>query len=46
MVALLALYEGGRLRPLISATYGLTDAARALAALADRRTTGKVVLVP
>jgi NADPH2:quinone reductase len=34
----------GVLRPHVSATYPLADAARALAALADRRATGKLVV--
>ena len=46
MGELLSLYDEGKVRPLISAQYPLTDAAQALAALSERRTTGKVVLVP
>jgi NADPH2:quinone reductase len=44
--ALLSMYTEGKIEPLVSATYPLTDAAQALDALASRRTTGKVVLVP
>lgn len=46
MAELLALYGAGKVRPLISAQYALADAAQALNALSERRTTGKVVLVP
>ncbi len=42
---LFAWVREGRLRPRISATYGLGDAAAALDALLSRRVTGKVVLV-
>lgn len=38
------LYERGALKPLTSATYDLTDASRAYADLASRKTTGKIVL--
>lgn len=41
---LLAWYEAGRLRPHISATYPLEQAADALRALLARQTTGKIVL--
>lgn len=43
---LVAWLAEGRLRPLISATYPLEDAPRALADLLARRVTGKVVLAP
>ena len=46
MVELLKLAEAGQLRPVISATFPLRDAARALAAIASRESYGKVVLVP
>ncbi|MBD0275823.1 MAG: zinc-binding dehydrogenase, partial [Acetobacteraceae bacterium] len=42
---LLAWVREGRLRPRISATYGLGDAAAALDALLSRGVTGKIVLV-
>jgi NADPH2:quinone reductase len=42
---LLAWVRDGRLRPLVSATYALEDAAAALEALASRSATGKVVVV-
>jgi NADPH2:quinone reductase len=44
--ALSRLYAAGKIAPLVSATYPLTEAAAALEALAARRTTGKVVLIP
>ncbi len=40
------LYEAGRLRPLVSASYPLEKAAQALDALASRKTSGKLVLIP
>ena len=40
------LYLQGKVRPLVSKTYPLSEAATALGALADRRTSGKVVLRP
>lgn len=40
------LYETGRLRPLVSASYPLERAAQALDALASRKTSGKLVLIP
>jgi NADPH2:quinone reductase len=43
---LLELYRQGALRPLIHSTRPLTEAAAALAELADRNTAGKLVLVP
>jgi NADPH2:quinone reductase len=43
MTELFALYEKG-VRPLIGGTYALRDAPKALADLAARRTTGKVIL--
>jgi NADPH2:quinone reductase len=45
-VQLLGLWSDGRLRPVVGATYPLTDAEEALRLIADRRSTGKVVLVP
>ena len=39
-------YEQGKLRPLVSATYPLKEAAKALDALAARKTTGKIILIP
>jgi NADPH2:quinone reductase len=45
MLELLGWVEAGRLRPLISATYPLADAAQPLRALLERRVTGKVVLL-
>ena len=44
--ALVAMYGEGKIDPLVSATYPLTEAAKALDALGSRKTTGKVVLVP
>jgi NADPH2:quinone reductase len=44
--ALVELHAEGKIRPLISATYPLTEAAAALEALGSRKTTGKVVLTP
>jgi NADPH2:quinone reductase len=44
--ALSRLYADGRIAPVVSATYPLEDAGAALRALASRRTTGKVVLIP
>lgn len=43
---LLSWYVAGRLRPRVSAIYPFTRAADALSDLAERRVTGKVVLVP
>lgn len=43
---LLAWAADGQLKPHVSATYSLDDAARALAALGERQTTGKVVITP
>lgn len=43
---LLGWWEAGRLKPLVSATYGLDDVHKALTALKARRTTGKIVLEP
>lgn len=40
------LYIEGKVRPFVSARYPLSEAAVALGALADRKTTGKVVLQP
>ena len=42
--ALAKLYAAGKLHPLTSATYDLTDANQAIADLGGRKTTGKVVL--
>jgi NADPH2:quinone reductase len=44
--ALFALHAEGRIRPLISARYPLEQVAAALAALASRRSHGKLVLEP
>ena len=46
MEALFALYEKGRVRPVVYRTYPLREAAAALRALAERESHGKVVLVP
>jgi len=43
---LVAWLAEGRLRPLVSATYPLEDAAHALGEILARRVTGKVVLLP
>ncbi len=43
---LYGLYEEGKIRPHISATYPLEEAPGALAAVASGRTTGKVLLIP
>lgn len=43
---LLAMVDGGRLHPVEPTAYPLADAARALTDLAERRVSGKVVLVP
>lgn len=44
--ALFALYEAGRIRPLVFRAYPLEQAGQALADLGSRRTWGKVVLAP
>jgi NADPH2:quinone reductase len=44
--ALFALHRDAQLRPLISASYPLPDAASALAELAARRSVGKLILRP
>jgi NADPH2:quinone reductase len=44
--ALFALYEAGKIRPLVFRAYPLEDAGLALAELGSRRTWGKVVLAP
>jgi NADPH:quinone reductase len=41
---LFAMYEAGKIKPVVSETYPLTDAVTALRALAGRKTYGKVVL--
>jgi len=41
---LMALYVAGEIKPHISARYGLADAGHAIAALADRRALGKIVV--
>ncbi|NUR90813.1 MAG: zinc-binding dehydrogenase, partial [Nonomuraea sp.] len=46
MAELLRLTASGRLRPLAGGEYPLSEAARALADLAGRRTVGKLVLLP
>lgn len=43
---LLQWYEEGALRPRISQTFALEDGVQAIQALVDRKTTGKVVLIP
>jgi NADPH2:quinone reductase len=45
MAALFAMYARGTVRPVVSSTYPLADAARALDEIASRRSVGKVVLV-
>ena len=44
MARLFELYEAGALKPHVSTTYAMAEAASALTALATRRTTGKVVV--
>ncbi|MEM8987008.1 MAG: NADPH:quinone oxidoreductase family protein [Pseudomonadota bacterium] len=44
MRELMGLYAEGKLRPHISARYPLADAGKALADLAERRATGKIIL--
>ena len=44
--ALFELHQRGKIEPLVSATYPLSEAAAALEALGSRQTTGKIVLVP
>ena len=44
MATLFALYEAGALKPHVSATFAMAEAASALRALATRRATGKVVV--
>jgi NADPH2:quinone reductase len=46
MQELLALVQAGRLKPIVDRTFPLRDAAAAHRYLADRRTMGKVVLLP
>ncbi|HVN85076.1 MAG TPA: NADPH:quinone oxidoreductase family protein [Candidatus Binatia bacterium] len=46
MVALFELYARGAIRPVVSSTHKLEDAAVALDEIASRRSTGKVLLVP
>ena len=46
MAALFDLYERGAVRPVISSTYPLAEAAAALAEIASRRSVGKVLLRP
>jgi len=46
MTALFAMYERGEVTPVVSCTYPLAEAARALEEIASRRSIGKVVLVP
>jgi NADPH2:quinone reductase len=43
--ALLSMYEQGKIRPHVMATYALTEYRQALAALRDRKVAGKVVLL-
>ncbi|MEM8609912.1 MAG: NADPH:quinone oxidoreductase family protein [Myxococcota bacterium] len=44
--ALSELQAEAKIKPVVSRTFPLREAAAALAALADRRTTGKIVLIP
>jgi NADPH2:quinone reductase len=44
--ALVQLHAEGKVKPLVSASFPLTDAAAALDALGSRQTTGKVILTP
>jgi NADPH2:quinone reductase len=46
MAELADLARAGRATPYISATYSLEQAGRALADLAERRATGKVLVEP
>lgn len=46
MQALFELYAQGAVRPVVSSTYPLTQAAAALDEIASRRSVGKVVLLP
>src|SRR5262245_10837990 len=46
MQALFEMYERGAVRPVVSSTYPLAEAAKALDEIASRRSVGKVVLVP
>lgn len=41
---LIRLYEDGRIRPLVSKTYGLAEGGRAIRDMMERRVTGKVVV--
>lgn len=43
---LLEWFRAGRIRPRVCATYGFEDVAQALNDIAERRVTGKVVLIP
>jgi len=40
------MYSEGQIKPIVSKTYGLDQAAEALRALGSRKTSGKVVLLP
>lgn len=44
--AIARLHAEGKIAPLVSATYPLSEAKEALAELSGRKTTGKVVLIP
>jgi len=46
MEALFELYSQGKLRPVVSSTWPLTQAAAALDEIASRRSVGKVLLLP
>lgn len=46
LTTLLEAYADGRLKPRVMRTYTLDEAADALAAMADRRVVGKLVLLP
>ncbi|HQT84179.1 MAG: NADPH:quinone oxidoreductase [Acidiphilium sp. 37-64-53] len=46
MQDLFAMLQNGQIRPLISKAYPLADTAQALQDMADRKVTGKIVVVP
>mmetsp|Transcript_48520 Transcript_48520/g.114465 ORF Transcript_48520/g.114465 Transcript_48520/m.114465 type:complete len:359 (+) Transcript_48520:49-1125(+) len=46
LTELMELYTAGKVKPVISATYPLEKAGEAMNAMAERKVTGKVVLVP
>ena len=43
---LFSMYTEGKIKPLVSATYPLDDAVKALEHLGDRKTVGKIILLP